>query len=442
MEVIKPPNHLDVIPQQWAAMMDAIDRLAPVDRYQHWNELRLEPVIQGVSHEAWWAALKVTRLPRLRAVGPRGKTGFLCGRPEALDELFHELDRCGPGQLAEVGEEDRFSRSALLREAVGSAALAGSVVKLEEAREAIRAGRPPRNVDERVVLNLFGALVHLRGLARQPLTRVLLQDLHRRITADTLEPGVPGRLRRAGESAAQEDYLPPPPDELPDRLDQLCAFANGAPAGSFLHPVIRAVVLHFWLAHDRPFADGNGRTARALFYWSVWRQGYDLFALVPLSPRLAGDPERYARAFRETETDDYDLTYFVLHQGEAIRAGLRAARERRDRKQGRLQEGSRQGRVFNLLNRRQQAVICRALHEPETVFGIARHQHSHGVTHQTARDDLFDLVRRDLLTVTRERRIYRFRAAADLAAGLQAPAGRRRGARTIATDEGLPTSLL
>jgi len=342
----------------------------------------------------------------------------------------------------EAGNKDRFVASALLREAVGSAALAGADVGLEDAREMVRGGRPPRSVEERTVCNLFGALVQLRELAGQPLTPTRLQDLHRRITTDTLAAGMPGRLRGRGEATGTGDYEPPAADDLPTRLDQLCAFANGAFPGGFLHPVLRAVVLHFWLAHDRPFVDGNGRTARALFYWSVWRQGYGFFSRLPISPHLAADPARYVRAFQETETDDYDLTYFVLHQGEAIRAGLRADRERQERKHRELEEGSRQGRVFALLNRRQQAVVCRALHDPETVFGIARHQHSHGVTHQTARDDLFDLVRRDLLTVTRERRIYRFHPAADLAAALQAAAGRRRAGRPTATDEALPTSLL
>ena len=433
-------------------MLDALERLAPEDRYQHWDELSGEKEPAGISHEAWWAALKIVRLARTRKLGPLGSRAFGCGVPESLGELLHEVDRTGVDEVAGEDLAERLEASARLREAVASATLAGAKVGLEAGREVLRAGRPPAEAGELMVWNVAGTLRDLCGSGSGPLTRELLVEMNRRITSGTLEPPeAAGRLRREGEEPAGVDaeaagcYEPPPARELPARLDALCRFANGGTAEPFLHPLLRAMALHFWLAYDRPFVDGNGRTARALFHQAMARAGYPLFAYVSLSPPLAAAPRRYARAFLATESDGNDLTYFLLHQAEAIRAGLRAARERRARKQAEVEAGARQSRVFPLLNRRQQAVVAHALRAPDARYGIARHQHSHGVTHQTARDDLFDLVRRDLLTVTRERRVYVFRPAEGLPARLHAASGLRRrprGGRTVAADEGLPTSLL
>ena len=194
----------------------------------------------------------------------------------------------------------------------------------------------------------------------------------------------------------------------------MCAFANGQIPDFFIHPVIRAILLHFWLAYDHPFVDGNGRTARALFYWSMLRQGYELFEFISISQILLRAPVPYAEAFLHTETDDNDLTYFILHQAAVIRKAVDALREYVKRKTTELHAAEKRLRGLEGLNHRQQALLTHALREPVTRYLIVAHQHSHSVTHQTARDDLFDLVQRGLLTVRKEGRTYVFFAPTDL----------------------------
>ena len=63
-------------------------------------------------------------------------------------------------------------------------------------------------------------------------------------------------------------------------------------AGGFIHPMIRSIILHFWLAYDHPFVDGNGRTARALFYWSMLRHGYWLFEFISISQIILKGPDQ------------------------------------------------------------------------------------------------------------------------------------------------------
>jgi Fic family protein len=221
----------------------------------------------------------------------------------------------------------------------------------------------------------------------------------------------------------------------------MCAFANGQTPDFFVHPLIRAVILHFWMLHVCPFPDGNSRTARALFRWAMLHQGYPLFAFVAISPVLLHAPVRYARAVQQVESDDNDLTYFILHQAGVICEALKVLRERIAHKKAERQETSAKLRGFAALNPRQQAVMVHALRAPDTRYLIAGHQRSHRVTHQTARDDLFDLAGRELLAVGKAGRRYVFTVPPDLARRLQAAGGRRRVAEVSLSNE-LPTNLL
>ena len=108
-------------------------------------------------------------------------------------------------------------------------------------------------------------------------------------------------------------------------MQRLCDFANADEASlPFVHPVLRAILLHFMIGYDHPFADGNGRTARALFYWSMARSGYWLMEYTSISHILRKAPARYMRAYLHTETDKNDTTYFLLHQLQTIRQAIAA----------------------------------------------------------------------------------------------------------------------
>jgi Fic family protein len=122
-----------------------------------------------------------------------------------------------------------------------------------------------------MILNNFLTMQRIRELRYQPLTPQLVLDLHRLVSVETLDdPADDGRLRSPGkEMVLDEAYgtvfqVPPPTEELPERLEALCRFANGETPKVFIHPLVRAIALHFWLACDHPLCDGNGRTARAL----------------------------------------------------------------------------------------------------------------------------------------------------------------------------------
>ncbi|MFN9693541.1 MAG: Fic family protein [Synechococcaceae cyanobacterium] len=148
----------------------------------------------------------------------------------------------------------------------------GAATTRDVAKAMFRSRRRPRDRSERMIRNNVLTRQRLRELRNQPLTPPLGLDLHRRVSEDTLDDPVDaGRLRPPGQEVVVDDvhgtvfHVPPPAEELPERLQELCRFANGETPKVFIHPVVRAIALRFWLAYDHPFGDGNGRAARALF---------------------------------------------------------------------------------------------------------------------------------------------------------------------------------
>jgi Fic family protein len=226
-------------------------------------------------------------------------------------------------------------------------------------------------------------------------------------------------------------HSPPPAEELPDRLAALCEFANGSVLdvgkleGRFIHPAVRAIFIHFWLAYDHPFVDGNGRTARALFYWSMLRQGYWLFEFVSISEILVKAPAKYARSFLFTETDENDATYFLLYQCEGIRRAIASLHDYIETKSKEVRETETLLRGATGLNHRQQALIAHALRKPGTRYTIEGHRRSHAIVYETARYDLMDLARLGLLESRKMGRAFVFIVPADLGDRLQALAKQR-----------------
>lgn len=185
-----------------------------------------------------------------------------------------------------------------------------------------------------------------------------------------------------------------------------------------MHPVLRAILLHFMIGYDHPFVDGNGRTARALFYWSIAKSGYWLMEFVSISHYLRRAPSQYVRSYLHTETDDDDTTYFLIHQLEVIRKAITGLHEYLARKVAeqrsteRLLAGS--GKLRSRLNHRQLALLTHALKYPGEVYKIEGHQRSHAVVYQTARSDLLELHELGLLGKQKSGKSFLFSAPVNL----------------------------
>lgn len=210
-------------------------------------------------------------------------------------------------------------------------------------------------------------------------------------------------------------HVPPPAEDLPELLLHLVDFANAVDDEPFIHPVVRAVSLHFYLSYVHPFADGNGRTARALFYRSMLRQGYWLAEFLSISRLLEQAPVQYGRSSLFTETDGSDFTYFLLHQLEVICRAIDELLGYLESKVSEVRSVERALRDYPGLNHRQLALLSHALSHPDTVYTFDSHRASHSVVYQTARADLLDLEALGFLDRSQVGRQYRFRSSDRLA---------------------------
>jgi Fic family protein len=386
-----------------------------------------------MTHELIWAAMKVQRFGRSKPIpllDVRGRPFNHAGEfPDPGQEILRSVDMSagGPiladGNMPEGYKRDQYIIKSLIEESITSSQIEGASTTRKVAVEMLRSGRKPRDRSERMILNNYVTMQHILALKDKKLSPEVVLDLHRRITADTLDdPSECGRLRRAGEPVnVVEDnteevlHAPPPASELEERLVRMCDFANGKTPDHWVHPVVRSIILHFWLAYDHPFVDGNGRTARSLFYWSMLRGGYRLFEYVSISRRIREAPAQYARAFLLTETDENDLTYFILYHLALIERAVDDVRAYLRRKTRELEQLSARLGEMRELNHRQRDLIAHALKKPHTEYTVRSHMTRQGVTHQTARTDLYDLVDRGLLVMNRKsgKTVY-FYAAEDL----------------------------
>jgi Fic family protein len=401
--------------------------------YPHWDKLRRLPPPAGLSSEQWWLKLRLARQADTRPLPLTDTKGEAFGYtlPDLVLRHLHQIDQRMAGEVAmeEVVTSEReagrrFLVNSLMEEAIRSSQLEGATTSRVTAKELLRSRREPRDRSEQMIVNNYRAIQFIKEMGN-PLTPDLVLELHRIVTAGTLgDPAAAGRLQQPGEERIAVFYrtddrlpvhIPPPAEQLPKRLEDLCRFANEGDDGEpFVHPVIRAILLHFWLAYDHPFEDGNGRTARILFFWAMHARGYWLAEYLPISRLIRAAPGRYERAFLETETDGGDTTYFLIHQLELITRAIADLHVYLERKIAEQHDAEARLAGFDGLNGRQVALLGHALKHPEHLYTYGGHAGDHRVTHETARADLADLARRGLLVRRPGGRAHRYEPPADL----------------------------
>ena len=439
---LSPPDVASLMKDASAADLVALVGSArPVDakgRYLHWDEMRHRKPPGDLSVEQWWLGTALSRQVSSRNLPLTAIDGtpFRFSNVDQIQEMAHRIDQQASGhiltdqQVMNRQSSDRYLVSSLEEEAITSSLLEGAATTRRIAKELLRSGRRPADKAERMIVNNYEAMEAARRLAERdaPLIPEDVLDLHRIVASGTLD-----READAGQLQDEDDervaivwddgtvlHRPPPATELPERLANLCRFANEELGEGFLHPVIRAIALHFWMGYDHPFADGNGRVARALFYWSMLRNGYWLAQYLSISSILRRAPAQYARSYLYVETDDNDLTYFIIHQLRVIERAIESLRDYLRRKAADVREVESLLRGGMPLNHRQIAVVSSALRDTQQSLTIRAHAQFQQVTIQSARTDLLGLEQLGLFSKRRAGKRFVFTPERDLADRLRA----------------------
>lgn len=402
-------QEVENLPKIYAASISS----TPGGKYLHWDNLRHRDPPEGLSREQWWLGVKLARYGTQRELPLEDKyeNPFFFNTPPLITEYLHEIDSKGSGRIAMPAEvsgsetKTRYLVRSLIEEAITSSQLEGASTTRKKAMEMFRSGKKPANRSERMIFNNLRGMEFIQAHQGEPLTPELIFAIHAEMMQGTVSDDELGRLQSDEEervsvvsnTTQKVVHEPPPADQLEDRLMAMCRFANDEEETEFIHPVIRAILLHLWLAYDHPFSDGNGRTARALFYWSMLNSGYWLFEFISISSILRKSSSKYGRAYLYTETDANDATYFLVHQLQVIGQALRALEKYLEKKTGEIRRTEKVLKGISGINHRQLALLSHALRKPHADYTINSHKVSHRIAYATARSDLLKLTEMRLL---------------------------------------------
>lgn len=205
-----------------------------------------------------------------------------------------------------------------------STAIEGNPLTLEQVRD-MEEGRDPLHAhprSKREILNYFAGLRYVEKRAVK--ARIVHDDileLHRLLAGDVMDQGEAGRYRSMQVRVGR--YVPPPPHEVSGLMFELLEWWNKEAAK--LSPVLSSSILHYRFEAIHPFADGNGRTGRALALWELYRRGFDTHHIFAVDEYYWEDRPAYYRHLEAVRKAGEDLTGWLEYCAEGLRRTLERA---------------------------------------------------------------------------------------------------------------------
>lgn len=432
----------DILREKHLELFELLGKFKAVDekgRYLHWHDFR-HRVEKGVDAEAAWAVVKVARRSLLKTIDLDAENGqeFQYCLPDSAQNVTHKIDQLNAKLGANLAtatpnESDMYLvESLMMEEAISSAQLEGAATTRKVAKEMLEKERDPVNDDERMIVNNFALMKEAKFAKDQSLTIELIRRFHAEATRGVQEEECcPGEFRKTNDiyvrGRDQEiAHQPPDVDLLLDRLERLCDFANESHDGDdgrpFIHPAVKAIILHFMIGYEHPFNDGNGRTARCLFYWYMLKRGYWAFEYISISSLLKEAPTQYGESYLFTETDDFDLTYFICYQLKIIERAINGFLdhiEKKKREFFEVMEFITESGYNKALNFRQIQLIKKVLRNPGRMFTAKEVKNDFDISEGTARADLEKLATLRLLAKTKDGKTYLYIARSDAASRIK-----------------------
>ncbi len=375
--------------------------------YEYWDKVKYKPLPEGCTSQMLWAQVKASRIKGLISVWE--KYGInLCITSKML-RMCHEFDMKFGSFLeaennAQSPEKKYYLSSSLMEEAIYSSKMEGASTTRVVAKEMLRKKKSPQNKAQQMIANNYATIQYIVEHKDETLTKESLLYIHRLMTEKTLDnPNDAGRFRTNDKVVVADMvegdivYTPPTYKDIPEFVDTVCDFFNNDNPRTFIHPIIKGIIIHFMLAYMHPFVDGNGRTASALFYWYMLKENYKLTEYMSISRVISKSKASYEKSFRYTENDENDMGYFVAYNLRALEISFQQLRDYIQRKQREKRAASSFMIACNI-NYRQAMILQRLKEEPGTIFTVKELQEQFSVSSMTARKDLTDLVQQGYLT--------------------------------------------
>ncbi len=416
---IESPPHFKFMPELFEKISEGEFELflsKSDERYFYYDDIKYHKDSPFKSPEENWRLIKTYRTTKYEHLS-FGKHKFKYYISPFVLKNLHDFDLKLMGGLQKnpILPSDRleFFKNSLLEEAVASSQVEGAATTTEVARDMLKSGRVPRNESEQMIFNNLRAIEYISEFVDSPLDFKIIIELHKIMTANTDAEKYSGDFRKGevfvtdhvdGEIA----HIPPEWEEVESLMTDLCNFINND--DKFIHPIIKSSIIHFMIGYIHPFKDGNGRTARALFYWYLLKKGYVLVKNISISRVILESRTQYDKAFLKTEKDDNDLNYFISYSIKNIRIAFEKLINYRDKK---LEERKKANLVaYELLdkglNKRQSDVVGYLFLKSKNSITLNSYKDRHGIVRQTASKDLNELIKLGLIVEDKSTKPYKY----------------------------------
>jgi Fic family protein len=411
--------------QDQASVRDAV-RKTEFPEYLHWQDIKYKSWIPKEfknSEKYFWAIVKFFREDsgKRYATPIRDESGqfFTWEKLDHHEKMLHEITLDMSKYLLDfpnVSDQERtkYQLQGIAEEAIASSQLEGAHSTRRVAKQMIKEKKTPKTFSEKMILNNFSTMKAIQERFKdEKLSLDILFEIHQMLTSDTMEKSEQGNFRtnedkiviQKGDDPSVVSYVAPSIEFVEKEIVNLIAFANDELEGEgFVHPVIKAIMIHFWIGLLHPFVDGNGRLARALFYWYLMRKGYWAFALLPISLVIKNSPNQYAKAYVLSEQDDNDLTYFIDYNLRKVSQSIENFRKFFAKKSKEMEENNRILEKYKNLNLRQIEALTELAKNPDQKLTLGAYKNIFNISKVTAIKDLQGLLSNDFVTAKKQGR--------------------------------------
>lgn len=371
--------------------------------YLYWSDVKYRAQPLGLTPEELWAIVKLSRSKT--DVPIPGFADLHFALSNQMWKQCHEFDMNFGGSwgASKIFPDDKTTQelyliSSIMEEAIASSQMEGAATTREVAKDMLRKKISPRDKSQRMILNNYTTINFIREHSKENLTPDLIMQVHALMTDGALDVlDAAGRLRRKDENivvgngiTGETVHTPPDAECLPQFIENLCKFFNNTDSDVFIHPIIRAIIVHYLIGYYHPFADGNGRTARALFYWYMMKSDYWLVQYLSISRIIKGSKNSYEKAYLYSEHDTNDMAYFIQYNLNVLHKSFEELRKYLLRKNKEKKKAERLMHLGNISSR-QAEVLNRFIENPDEVMVSTDLARRLGVSSGTAKSDLKDL---------------------------------------------------
>lgn len=418
----KPPKWMDILTNDKEDVFELLKDNAILEKvgefnkkYLYWSELRYKTKDEKEQKYLW----TLMKLFRSYENIPYKPIELKYANTQEINKKLHRFDKFLAGnietQSKDLGLETRYIISSLMEEAIASSILEGAVTTRKVAKEMLRQKRKPKNRGEQMVLNGYETMQIIAKRGNEKLTPEFLLEIQRTITKETLRDERDVGIFRESNDIIVADtseqglvyHNPPDHREIEKLINALCEFANNDDS-DFVHPIIKAAVLHFLIGYIHPFNDGNGRTARSVFYWYLFSRGYWLLEYMAVSRRILRSKTDYKLAYLYTEYDDLDITYFIKYITLCMDDSLEDMLKYIKKKQGEQRETKQILEKLKDINFRQANILEEMMKNPDKYYSIQEIAQTYHVVYQTARTDLMFLTEKGYIKLRQISRKFLF----------------------------------